>query len=91
MGKVRRHTAEQIVNALRQIEVGVANGKPIPAASREGGSPSRPTNARNSAARWTGETSEGVGAGNAKLKRVELVANLSLENLVLKKIVEGNF
>ncbi len=30
MGKARRHTPEQIVNILRQIEVAVANGKTHP-------------------------------------------------------------
>ena len=35
MGKARKHTPEQIVNILRQIEVAVANGKTHPIASRE--------------------------------------------------------
>lgn len=37
MGKARKHTSEQIVNILRQIEVAVANGKTHPVASREAG------------------------------------------------------
>ena len=37
MGKARKHTPEQIVNVLRQIEVAVANGKTHPVASREAG------------------------------------------------------
>ena len=37
MGKARKHTPEQIVNILRQIEVAVANGKTHPIASREAG------------------------------------------------------
>ena len=37
MAKPRKHTPEQIVNILRQIEVAVANGKTHPAASREAG------------------------------------------------------
>jgi hypothetical protein len=28
MARGKKHTAEQIVNLLRQVEVGVANGKP---------------------------------------------------------------
>ena len=37
MAKARKHTPEQIVNILRQIEVAVANGKTHPVASREAG------------------------------------------------------
>ena len=37
MGKARKHTPEQIVNILRQIEVAVANGKVHPVASRDAG------------------------------------------------------
>lgn len=33
MGKARKHTPEQIVNILRQIEVAVANGKTHPLAT----------------------------------------------------------
>jgi hypothetical protein len=32
MGRGKKHTPEQIVGLLRQIEVGVANGKTTPAA-----------------------------------------------------------
>jgi len=37
MAKARKHTPEQIVNLLRQIEVAVAHGKTHPVASREAG------------------------------------------------------
>jgi len=37
MAKGKKHTPEQIVSLLRQIEVGVANGKTTPIACREGG------------------------------------------------------
>ncbi len=37
MAKPRKHTPEQIVNILRQIEVLVANGKTHPLASHEAG------------------------------------------------------
>jgi putative transposase len=30
MARGKKHTAEQIVNLLRQVEVGVANGKTLP-------------------------------------------------------------
>ena len=37
MGKVRKYSPEQIVTLLRQIEVGIANGKTHPVACREVG------------------------------------------------------
>jgi hypothetical protein len=37
MAKGKKHTPEQIVSLLRQIEVAVANGKTTPIACREGG------------------------------------------------------
>jgi len=37
MDKARKHTPEQIVNVLRQVEGAIANGKTTPAASRESG------------------------------------------------------
>jgi putative transposase len=37
MARGKKHTPEQIVSLLRQIEVAVANGKTTPAACREGG------------------------------------------------------
>lgn len=93
MGKVKRHTAEQIVNLLRQIEVAVANGKTHPVASREAGI------TEQTYYRWRKEYG-GLKVDQAKrLKELEqentrlkrLVANLSLEKLVLKDIAEGNF
>ena len=35
MTRGKKHTAEQIVNLLRQVEVGVANGKTLPQACKE--------------------------------------------------------
>jgi hypothetical protein len=35
MARGKRHTAEQIVSLLRQIEVAVANGKTTPVVCRE--------------------------------------------------------
>ena len=37
MARGKRHTPEQIVNVLRQIEVAIANGKTTPAACKEAG------------------------------------------------------
>ena len=37
MGRGKKHTVEQIVMLLRQIEAGVANGNTTPSACREGG------------------------------------------------------
>ena len=35
MARGKKHTAEQIVNLLRQVEVFVANGKTLPQACKE--------------------------------------------------------
>jgi hypothetical protein len=35
MAKGKKHTAEQIVNLLRQVEVAVANGKTLPQACKD--------------------------------------------------------
>lgn len=43
MGKARKHSSEQIMNLLRQIEVAVANGKTTLLACRESGLRIRPT------------------------------------------------
>jgi hypothetical protein len=37
MGKARKHTPEQIVNILRQIEVAMSNGKTTPSALPKNG------------------------------------------------------
>jgi hypothetical protein len=37
MARGKKHTPEQIVNLLRQVEVAVADGKMTPVACREGG------------------------------------------------------
>jgi hypothetical protein len=34
MGKAKKHSPEQIVNMLRQIEVAIANGKTTPTAGK---------------------------------------------------------
>jgi transposase len=37
MARGKKHTAEQIVNRLRQVEVGVGNGKTLPQACKDAG------------------------------------------------------
>ena len=93
MARGKKHTAEQIVNLLRQVEVGVANGKALPQACKEA------EIVEQTYYRWRREFGglkvdqarrlKELELENAKLKR--LVANLSLEKLVLKDIAEGNF
>jgi len=89
----KKHTAEQIVSLLRQIEVAVANGKTTPVACRESGI------TEQTYYRWRKEYGglkldqakrlKELERENTKLKRV--VAELSLEKQVLKDIAEGNF
>ena len=93
MAKGKKHTPEQIVSLLRQIEVAVANGKTTPIACRENGI------TEQTYYRWRKEYGglqvdqakrlKGLEQENTKLKR--LVANLSLDNLVLKDFASGNF
>ena len=93
MARGKKHTPEQIVSLLRQIEVAVANGKTTPAACRENGI-AEPTYYR-----WRKEYGglqvdqarrmKDLEQENTKLKRP--VANLSLDNVVLKDIASGNF
>jgi transposase-like protein len=89
----KKHTAEQIVSLLRQIEVAVANGKTTPVACRESGI------TEQTYYRWRKEYGglqvdqarrlKELEQENTRLKRV--VANLSLDNLVLKDLASGNF
>ena len=93
MGRGKKHTAEQIVSLLRQIEVGTANGKLTPQACKEVGI------TEQTYYRWRKEFGglqvdqarvlKELEQENAKLKR--LVAELSLDKLVLKDIASGNF
>ena len=92
MAKGKKHTPEQIVSLLRQIEVAVANGKTTPIACRESGI------TEQTYYRWRKEFGglqvdqarrlKELEQENAKLKR--LVSELSLEKLVLKDIASGN-
>ena len=89
----KRYKAEQIVMLLRQIEVGIANGKTTPQACKE------VEITVQTYYRWRKEYGglkldqakrlKDLERENAKLKRV--VAELSLEKQVLKDIAGGNF
>jgi transposase-like protein len=89
----RGHTPEQILNKLRQVEVAVANGKQVVQAVREIGV------SDHTYYKWRGEYGglnldqarklKLLEQENARLKRA--VANLTLDNLILKEAAEGNF
>jgi len=93
MGKAKKHSPEQIVNLLRQIEVGIANGKTTPTACRESGI------TEQTFYRWRKEYGglkvdqakrlKELEQENSKLKR--LVAELSLDKQILQDIARGNF
>ena len=89
----KKHSAEQIVAILRQIEVEVANDKPTGQACREAGI------TEQTYYRWRKEYGDlkleqarrmkQLEKENARLRR--LVTDLSLEKQVLKEVAEGNF
>jgi len=89
---IKRYKAEQIVTILRQIEVGIANGKLTPQACKEA------EITVQTFYRWRKEYGglkldqakrlKELEKENAKLKRV--VAELSLEKQVLKDIADVN-
>jgi hypothetical protein len=93
MARGKEHTPEQIVSLLGQVEVGVANGKTTAPASKEA------LITEQTYYRWRKEYGglqvdqarrlKELEQENAKLKR--LVAELSLDKLVLKDIASGNF
>jgi putative transposase len=87
------YTAEQIINKLREVEVMTANGESIDSAIRKIGV------TRNTYYRWRKEYGgmrvdqakrlKELEAENSRLKR--LVADLSLDNSILREAVSGNF
>ena len=93
MARGKKHSPEQVVNLLRQIEVAIANGRSTSLACKEA------LITDQTYYRWRKEYGglqvdqarrlKELEQENAKLKRI--VANLSLEKLVLKDIAEGNF
>ena len=90
---MRRFKPEQIVTVLRQIEVGIGNGKSTPQACKEA------EITVQTYYRWRKEYGglrldqarrlKELERENGKLKR--LVAELSLEKQILKDVAEGNF
>lgn len=93
MARGKKHSPEQIVNVLRQIEVAIANGKSTPLACKEAGI------IEQTYYRWRKEYGglkvdqakrlKELEQENGKLKR--LVAELSLDKQILQDIVRGNF
>ena len=89
----RRHTAEQIITALREAEVALANGKTVREVIRELGI------SEQTYYRWRKEFGgmrvdqarqlKELEKENARLKRA--VANLTLDKLILEEAAKGNF
>jgi putative transposase len=90
---IKRYKPEEIVGLLRQIEVGMANGKSAPQASKEAGINTQTYYRwRKEFGGWKVEQAKRMKElekENSRLKR--LVAELSLEKQVLKDVAEGNF
>ena len=90
---IQRYKPEQIVTMLRQIEVGIANGKTTPQACKEAAITVQ------TFYRWRKEYGglkmdqakrlKELEKENGKLKRQ--VAELALDKQILKDIAEGNF
>jgi transposase-like protein len=88
----RIYTPEQVINKLREVEVHISRGMPIAEASRKIGV------TEQTYYRWRREYG-GMGIEQAKrLKELEkenarlkrLVADLSLDNAILKEATRGN-
>ena len=89
----RRHTPEQIITALREAEVGLANGKTVALVSRE------VWISEQTYYRWRQEFGgmkidqarrlKELEKENGQLKRA--VANLTLDKLILEEAAKGNF
>ena len=88
----KRHTAEQIIHLLREVEIQTSQGKTLAQSARQIGV------SEQTYYRWRKEYG-GLTTGQAKrLKELEkengrlkrLVADLSLDNAVLKDFASGN-
>ena len=89
----KRHTPEQIITALRQAEVGLANGRTIAMVSRDLGI------SEQTYYRWRREFGgmkvdqarrlKELEQENGRLKRA--VANLTVDKLILEEAAKGNF
>ena len=93
MAAQKRMSAGQIINALRKAEVGIANGKRIKEVCRELG-------VSEQTYYWWRREYGGMKTSQARrLKELEketqllkrAVADLSLDNLILKEASKGNF
>ena len=92
MGK-RGYTSEQIINKLREVEILLSQGSTIGQASRKIGV------TEQTYYRWRKEYGgmrvdqakrlKGLEKENVRLKK--LVADLSLDNAILREVSEGNF
>ena len=88
----KRHTAEQLIHLLREVEIHTSQGKTLAQSARQIGV------SEQTYYRWRKEYG-GLTTGQAKrLKELEkengrlkrLVADLSLDNAVLKDFASGN-
>ncbi len=89
----KTHTAEQIINKLREAEIHINQGMPIAEASRQIGITDQ------TYYRWRKEYGglrieqakklKNLEKENARLKK--LVADISLDNAILKEAAEGNY
>ena len=89
----KRHTPEQVINKLRQAEVAISAGKTVSEASRQIGV------TEQTYYRWRNEYGglridqvkrlKQLETENTRLKRA--VADLTLDNQILKEAAEGNF
>ena len=89
----RRHTPEQVINKLREAEIAIAEGSTVAEASRRIGV------TEQTFYRWRSEYGglridqarrlKRLESENGRLKRA--VADLALDNQILKEAAEGNF
>tara|TARA_B100000315_G_scaffold182066_1_gene170931 strand:- start:180 stop:458 length:279 start_codon:yes stop_codon:yes gene_type:complete len=89
----KRHTPEQVINKLREAEVAISGGSTVSEASRQIGV------TEQTFYRWRNEYGglridqvkrlKQFESENTRLKRA--VADLTLDNQILKEAAEGNF
>ncbi len=89
----KRHTAEDIINKLREAEVGLARGMAVPEVCRKLGVSEQTyywwRKEYGGLSRDQAKRLRELEQENARLKR--LVADVSLDNAILKEAVQGNF
>ena len=89
----KRHTPEQVINKLREAEIAMAQGSTVAEASRQIGV------TEQTFYRWRNEYGglrvdqvkrlKQLESENVRLKRA--IADLTLDNQILKEVSEGNF